>query len=190
MFTFNHFNFNVLDLERSVRFYHDALGLEPVRTKDAADGSFRLVFLGDGHSPFQLELTGLRGRTQPYDLGEGEFHLAFSVPDMDAAHAKHAAMAASALKIPAWASTSSRTRTGTGSRSCRKSESPRRRRKNVSCVFLYSENHSLGEWFKKSLEAIMKTKNSFCFRMSVRSANCTKKQKEVITCRCPVLWGT
>ena len=46
MFTFNHFNFNVLDLERSVRFYHDALGLEPVRTKDAADGSFRLVLLG------------------------------------------------------------------------------------------------------------------------------------------------
>ena len=73
MFTFNHFNFNVLDLERSVRFYHDALGLESVRTKDAADGSFRLVFLGDGHSPFQLELTGLRGRTQPYDLGEGVF---------------------------------------------------------------------------------------------------------------------
>lgn len=63
MFTFNHFNFNVLDLERSVQFYHDALGLEPVRTKDAADGSFRLVFLGDGHSPFQLELTGLRDRT-------------------------------------------------------------------------------------------------------------------------------
>ena len=44
MFTFNHFNFNVLDLERSVRFYHDALGLEPVRTKDAADGSFLLGF--------------------------------------------------------------------------------------------------------------------------------------------------
>jgi len=39
MFTFNHFNFNVLDLARSVQFYHDALGLEPVRTKDASDGS-------------------------------------------------------------------------------------------------------------------------------------------------------
>ena len=76
-----------------------------MRTKDASDGSFRLVFLGDGHSPFQLELTWLRDRTQPYDLGEGEFHLAFTVPDMDAAHAKHAAWAASALKIPAWAST-------------------------------------------------------------------------------------
>lgn len=135
MFTFNHFNFNVLDLERSVRFYHDALGLEPVRTKDAADGSFRLVFLGDGHSPFQLELTGLRDRTQPYDLGEGEFHLAFSVPDMDARTRSTRPWAASALKIPAWASTSSRTRTGTGSRSCRKSESPHRRRKTSPVFF-------------------------------------------------------
>ena len=100
MFTFNHFNFNVLDLERSVRFYHDALGLEPVRTKDAADGSFRLVFLGDRHSPFQLELTGLRDRTQPYDLGEGEFHLAFAVPDMTAAHKKHAAMGCICFENP------------------------------------------------------------------------------------------
>lgn len=100
MFTFNHFNFNVLDLARSVQFYHDALGLEPVRTKDASDGSFRLVFLGDGRSPFQLELTWLRGRTQPYDLGEGEFHLAFTVPDMDAAHAKHAAMGCICFENP------------------------------------------------------------------------------------------
>ena len=101
MFTFNHFNFNVLDLARSVQFYQDALGLEPVRTKDASDGSFRLVFLGDGHSPFQLELTWLRDRTQPYDLGEGEFHLAVSVPDMDAAHAKHAAMGCICFENPA-----------------------------------------------------------------------------------------
>lgn len=92
MFAFNHVNFNVLDLNRSLRFYKDALGLEPVRTKDAADGSFRLVFLGDGKTGFQLELTYLTGRTEPYDLGEGEFHLAFTVPDMAAAHAKHEAM--------------------------------------------------------------------------------------------------
>ena len=132
MFTFNHFNFNVLDLERSVRFYHDALGLEPVRTKDAADGSFRLVFLGDGHSPFQLELTGLRDRTQPYDLGEGEFHLAFSVPDMDAAHAKHAAMGCICFENPGMGIYFIE---GTGSRSCRKSESPRRRRKTSPVFF-------------------------------------------------------
>ena len=40
MFAFNHFNFNVTDLERSLAFYHEALGLEPVRRKEAADGSF------------------------------------------------------------------------------------------------------------------------------------------------------
>ena len=89
MFRFNHFNFNVLDLGRSLEFYDQALGLSPVREKEAADGSYKLVFLGDGESDFSLELTWLRGREKPYDLGEGEFHLAFTVEDMDAAHAKH-----------------------------------------------------------------------------------------------------
>ena len=50
MFAFNHFNFNVTDLERSIAFYHDALGLEPVRRKEAADGSFILTFLENGVS--------------------------------------------------------------------------------------------------------------------------------------------
>ena len=101
MFTFNHFNFNVLDLARSVQFYHDALGLEPVRTKDASDGSFRLVFLGDGHSPFQLELTWLRDRTQPYDLGEEEFHLAFRTDEYDRLHQLHQDMGCICFENPA-----------------------------------------------------------------------------------------
>lgn len=92
MFTFNHFNFNVLDLEKSLKFYDEALGLKPVRTKDASDGSFKLVYLGDGKSDFSLELTWLKDRTQPYDLGECEFHLAFKTDDFDAAHAKHSEM--------------------------------------------------------------------------------------------------
>ena len=54
MLTFNHFNFNVTDLDASLRFYRDALGLEPVRRKEAEDGSFVLVFLGDGKTGFQL----------------------------------------------------------------------------------------------------------------------------------------
>lgn len=92
MFCFNHFNFNVLDLERSVKFYGEALGLKPVREKEASDGSFHLTFLGDGATDFQLELTWIKNRTKPYDLGECEFHLAFSVDDMEAAHKKHAEM--------------------------------------------------------------------------------------------------
>ena len=101
MFTFNHFNFNVLDLERSLAFYKDALGLTPVREKEASDGSFRLVYLGDGVSAFTLELTWLKDRTQPYDLGEGEFHLAFTVPDMEAAHQKHREMGCICFENPA-----------------------------------------------------------------------------------------
>lgn len=92
MFKFNHFNFNVLDLERSLDFYDKALGLKPVREKTAADGSFKLVYLGDGVSDFSLELTYLRDRTEAYDLGDEEFHLAFTVDDMDAAHKLHSEM--------------------------------------------------------------------------------------------------
>ena len=91
-FTFAHNNFTVLDLEKSLAFYDEALGLKPVREKEAGDGSFKLVFLGDGATAHQLELTWLRDRTEPYNLGENEFHLAFVTDDMEAAHAKHEAM--------------------------------------------------------------------------------------------------
>ena len=39
MIRFNHFNFNVLDLQKSLDFYREALELAPVREKNAADGS-------------------------------------------------------------------------------------------------------------------------------------------------------
>ncbi len=91
-YVFNHFNFNVLDLDRSLKFYEEALGLKVVREKKAADGSFILNFLGDGVSNFTLELTWLRDRKEPYDLGEQEFHLAFMTEDMAAAHEKHEKM--------------------------------------------------------------------------------------------------
>ena len=92
MVTFNHFNFNVLDMERSLKFYADALDLHPVREKNASDGSFRLVYLGYGKTGFTLELTCLRDRKEPYDLGEVEFHLAFMAEDYDAIHQKHKEM--------------------------------------------------------------------------------------------------
>ncbi len=100
MFRFNHFNFNVKELERSLKFYKDALGLEPVREKDARDGSYKIIFLGDGTSDFCLELTWLREHTQPYDLGEQEFHLAFTAEDYAAAHAKHEAMGCICFENP------------------------------------------------------------------------------------------
>jgi lactoylglutathione lyase len=92
MFTFNHFNFNVLNLEKSIKFYSDTLGLKEVRRKEAPDGSWILVYLGDGNTNFALELTWLKDRKEKYDLGEGEFHLAFETDDFNAAHEKHKKM--------------------------------------------------------------------------------------------------
>ncbi|HIX12001.1 MAG TPA: VOC family protein [Candidatus Anaerofilum faecale] len=91
-FRFAHNNLNVLDLEKSLAFYTRALGLQEMGRKEASDGSFTLVFLGDGETTHQLELTWLRGRTQPYNLGDNEIHLAFHVDDFAAAHALHAEM--------------------------------------------------------------------------------------------------
>lgn len=91
-FTFAHNNFNVLDLEKSLKFYAEALNLKEKRRFNAPDGSFTLVYLTDGVTPHTLELTYLRDRKEPYNLGENEFHLAFEVEDFDAAYAKHKEM--------------------------------------------------------------------------------------------------
>ncbi len=91
-FSFAHNNLNVLDLEKSLKFYKEALGLAEVRRKNAEDGSFTLAFLGDGATPHRLELTWLRDRKEKYDLGDNEIHLAFTVDDYAAAHELHKRM--------------------------------------------------------------------------------------------------
>ena len=77
---FDHYNFNVMNLEKSLAFYEKALGLKEARRNTASDGSFILVYLSDGKTGFTLELTWLRDRTESYDLGECEFHLCMRVP--------------------------------------------------------------------------------------------------------------
>ena len=84
-----HENHNVADLDRSLAFYREALGLEEVRRKTAEDGSFIIVFVANAQADFELELTWLRDRKEPYSLGDNEFHLAFRTDDFAAAHALH-----------------------------------------------------------------------------------------------------
>lgn len=92
-FKFNHNNFNVVDLNKSLRFYEEALGLKEIRRKDAADGSFILVYLGDGVTTHSLELTWIKDfDKEKYNLGDNEFHLAFEVDDFEAAHEHHKEM--------------------------------------------------------------------------------------------------
>lgn len=76
---FDHFNINVLDLDKSIEFYQKALGLKEARRKQAPDGSFVLVYLTDGVTGFTLELTWLKERKTPYELGDNESHLCFKV---------------------------------------------------------------------------------------------------------------
>jgi lactoylglutathione lyase len=99
-FRFDHNNINVRDLEKSVRFYREALGLIETRRKEAADKSFILVFLGDEKTAHKLELTWLRDRTDPYSLGDNEFHLAFIAEDYAAAFEKHKKMGCVCFENP------------------------------------------------------------------------------------------
>ena len=91
-FTFCHNNINVLDLQKSLEFYEKALGLKETSRIESEDGSFIIVYLGDGVSTHNLELTWLRDWDRPYNLGDNEFHLAFRVDDFDAAHELHKEM--------------------------------------------------------------------------------------------------
>lgn len=87
-----HNNFNVLDLDKSIEFYQNALGLKEMSRKKTDDGSFILVFLGDGISSHQLELTWLRNCKEPYNLGDNEIHLCFKTDDYESAYKLHKEM--------------------------------------------------------------------------------------------------
>ena len=96
-----HENYNVADLDVSLKFYEEALGLTEKRRKTAADGSFIIVYIGNESSDFELELTWLRDHPQKYDIGEEEFHLAFRTDNYEAAHALHEQMGCICFENPA-----------------------------------------------------------------------------------------
>lgn len=91
-FFIDHFNINVLDLEKSLKFYNKALGLKEIKRKKAEDGSFIIVFLGDNKTANKIELTWLKAMDRPYNLGDEEFHIAFKTPDFDSAYKLHKQM--------------------------------------------------------------------------------------------------
>jgi lactoylglutathione lyase len=100
-FTFAHNNINVFDLDRSLAFYREALGLTEVRRIAPPDGRFIIVYLGDGATPHRLELTWLRDRREPYNLGDNEIHVALVTDDYEGAHARHEKMGCICYENPA-----------------------------------------------------------------------------------------
>ena len=81
-----HSMIRVLEEERSVEFYKTAFGLEIAERLDFP--TFTLVYLSNSETGFELELTINKGRVEPYELGQGYGHLAVTVEDVNAGHAR------------------------------------------------------------------------------------------------------
>lgn len=118
-FTMIHYNINVTDLEKSLAFYAEALGLTEARRINGPEGSFIIVYLEDDTHSFQLELTWLRDHEGPYiwetknsTLLSARMILKRHMPNMKP-------WAVSIMKIRIWGSTSLPTRTATGWKLCR-----------------------------------------------------------------------
>ncbi len=87
----------VLDEKRSVGFYSQAFGLQIEERFEFE--TFTLVYLSNAEGDFELELTINKGREVPYALGDGYGHIAVSVDDVDAEHARLVALGLSVGKI-------------------------------------------------------------------------------------------
>ncbi|OLS02959.1 lactoylglutathione lyase [Tissierella creatinophila] len=82
----------VMDLEKSLKFYKDALGLIETRRKDIPEDKFTLVFLSDEEGAYELELTYNYNPQKPYEIGNGFSHIAVSVDDLEASRERHKEM--------------------------------------------------------------------------------------------------
>ncbi|WP_431298400.1 VOC family protein [Tabrizicola sp. BL-A-41-H6] len=87
----------VLDEARSLAFYETAFGLTVADRLDF--DTFTLIYLSNPESTFEVELTVNKGRTEPYALGDGYGHLAVSVDDVDAQHARMTAAGLAPRKL-------------------------------------------------------------------------------------------
>jgi lactoylglutathione lyase len=92
-----HSMIRVLDEARSLEFYDKAFGLKVADRLDF--DTFTLIYLSNAESTFEVELTVNKGRTEPYELGNGYGHLAVSVEDVDAEHARLTALGLAPRKL-------------------------------------------------------------------------------------------
>lgn len=92
---------HVLDKEKTIAFYEEALGFRVDREKGPEDGSWTNTFMVNDAAPFELELTWNNGRTEPYNNGGRDTHIAFRVDDYEAYHALHEKMGVIVHENPA-----------------------------------------------------------------------------------------
>lgn len=81
-----HMMLRVMDEARSLDFYRRAFGMEIGQRADFDD--FTLIYLKTPEDDFEIELTVNKGRSEPYQLGNAYGHVAFTVADLEAEHAR------------------------------------------------------------------------------------------------------
>jgi lactoylglutathione lyase len=92
-----HTMIRVLNEARSLAFYNKAFGLEIADRLDFPE--FTLVYLSNSESPYEVELTINKDRTEPYNLGDGYGHVAFVIDNLDAEHKRFEAEGLKPRKI-------------------------------------------------------------------------------------------
>jgi lactoylglutathione lyase len=92
-----HSMIRVLDEARSLAFYDTAFGLKVADRLDF--DTFTLIYLSTPESTFEVELTVNKGRTEPYNMGDGYGHLAVSVDDVNAEHSRMTAAGLAPRKL-------------------------------------------------------------------------------------------
>ena len=82
----------IMDLEKSLKFYQDALGLIITRRKDFPEHKFSLVYLSNEEGGYEIELTYNYDVEKPYEIGNGFSHIAVEAEDLEAMREKHMAL--------------------------------------------------------------------------------------------------
>lgn len=82
----------VMDLDKSLKFYTEALGLVESGRKDFPEDEFTIVYLSDEDKNYEIELTYNYNPEKPYTIGDGFGHLAFSAENLEDAREEHKEM--------------------------------------------------------------------------------------------------
>ncbi|MDO5707591.1 MAG: VOC family protein [Andreesenia angusta] len=87
-----HLCLRVFDLEESLKFYKEAIGLIESKRKDFPENEFTLVYLTDEEGKYELELTYNYGQKEKYSIGNGFSHTAVGTEDLESSRDKHREM--------------------------------------------------------------------------------------------------